>query len=305
MSEKILLTGASGFVGQQLYNINPTQFRCVIRSANSSDYIDTYQVNGVNSKTNWADAFDGVDSIIHLAGLAHSHTFQNDDYREVNFLGTLRLAQQASIAGVKRFVFVSSIGVNGSSTFDIPFSNSSNSNPHNAYAQSKLDAEIGLKKIAAETNMELVIVRPTLVYGPKAPGNFGFLVRLVSKLPCLPFGLINNKRDFISVHNLAELLITCAKHPNAAAHTFLASDGESVSIKDFTNCIAGGVGKNVIQLPIPVYLMRLCGKLLSKSAMVEQLVGNLEVDSSNLKQILDWTPPYTMKESMAFLKQVK
>lgn len=305
MNKKILLTGASGFVGQQLYDMNPTQFRCVIRCANSSGYSDTYKVNEINSKTDWSNAFDGISSVIHLAGLAHSHTFQHEEYHEVNFLGTLRLAQQASISGIKRFVFVSSIGVNGPSTFDIPFSNSSNPNPDNTYAQSKLDAEIGLKKIAAETSMELVIVRPPLVYGSKAPGNFGSLVSLVSKLPCLPFGLINNKRDFISVHNLAELLIICAKHPNAATHTFLASDNGPVSIKEFTNCIAQSLDKKVIQLPIPVYLMRLCGKLFGKSSMVEQLVGNLEVDSSDLKKILDWTPPYTMKESMAFLKQVK
>tara|TARA_R110002051_G_scaffold299550_1_gene366722 strand:+ start:951 stop:1868 length:918 start_codon:yes stop_codon:yes gene_type:complete len=305
MNNNILLTGASGFVGQQLYNINPTQFRCVIRCADSSDYIDTYQVNGINSNTDWADAFDGIDSIIHLAGLAHSHTFQKEDYREVNFLGTLRLAQHASLSGVKRFVFVSSIGVNGTSTLDKPFSITSKANPHNAYAKSKYDAEVGLKKIADETGLEVVIVRPTLVYGPNAPGNFGSLTKLVKKLPFLPFGLTNNKRDFIAVQNLADLLITCAKHPNAAGNTFLASDGETVSIKELTNAIAKGIGKRLFQLPVPVCLMRFAGKLLFKSAMIEQLVGNLEVDSSNLKEVLDWVPPYTMEESMAFLKQEK
>ncbi|WP_413490535.1 NAD-dependent epimerase/dehydratase family protein [Shewanella baltica] len=303
MNKKILLTGASGFIGQQLYDINPNQFRCVVRRTDSLDYIDSYQVSRINSNTDWADAFDGVDSIIHLAGLAHSHTFQNDDYREVNLLGTLRLAQQASLFGVKRFVFVSSIGVNGTSTLDKPFSITSKANPHNAYAKSKYDAEEGLKKLAQDSGMELAIVRPTLVYGANAPGNFGMLTKLITKLPILPFGLADNRRDFIAVQNLADLLVTCATHPDAAGHIFLASDGKAVSIKDFTNAIAEGLNKKVIQLPIPVPLMHFVSKWLGKSIMAEQLLGNLEVDSSSTKKVLGWTPPFTMEQAMQFLKE--
>lgn len=301
MNKKILLTGASGFVGKKLHSINPSLFRCVIRGGGEG-YVDTYKVNGINSKTDWTDSFLGVDCVIHLAGLTHSHANPNDDYRETNLLGTLFLAQQASISGVKRFVFVSSIGVNGTSTTHKPFTANVKEEPHNAYAQSKYEAELGLKKIAIETGLEVVIVRPTLVYGPRAPGNFGLLTKLVKKLPVLPFGHANNKRDFIAVQNLADLLITCAIHPNAAGHTFLASDMETVSIKQFTNAIADGLGKKVFQLPIPVSLMRLAGKLIGKSAMVEQLVGNLQVDSSNIKEVLDWTPPLTMKQAMATLR---
>lgn len=303
MNKKILLTGASGFVGQQLYSTNPTQFRCVIRRADSSDYIDSYQVNEINSKTDWVDAFEGVDTIIHLAGLAHSNAYLNDEYQEVNFLGSLRLAQQASLSGVKRFVFVSSIGVNGTSTSDKPFSITSKVNPHNAYAKSKYDAEEGLKKIVQKTTMGLVIVRPTLVYGLNAPGNFGLLIKLVQKLPFLPFGLANNKRDFIAVQNLADLLITCASHPRAVGQTFLASDGKSVSIKQLTNGIAKGMRKPLLQLPIPVSLMRFVAKCVGKSGMVEQLVGNLEVDSTNLNDLLDWQPPYTMEQAMSYFNE--
>jgi nucleoside-diphosphate-sugar epimerase len=299
---KILLTGATGFVGKYLESSNSGQFRCVIRKEADNFFSDYFIIDSLNKLSNWTGAFTDIHTIVHLAGLAHSKSFTEQDYQSINVEGTLHLALEAAKAGVKRFVFVSSIGVNGTSTAKIPFLNSNKNKPHNAYAQSKLDAEIGLKKIAAETGIELVIVRPTLVYGPNAPGNFGALVRLVSKLPCLPFGLINNKRDFISVQNLASLLITCAKHPNAAGHTFLASDSETVSIQEFTNAIAEGLGKKVIQLPFPICLMRLGGSLLGKSAMVEQLVGNLQVDSKNLKKILNWTPPYTMKESMAFFK---
>jgi nucleoside-diphosphate-sugar epimerase len=192
--------------------------------------------------------------------------------------------------------------VNGHVTLEKPFSIFDEPKPLNSYTNSKYDAEIGLRKIAAETGLEVVIVRPTLVYGPNAPGNFGLLTKLVNKLPLLPFGLTNNKRDFIAVQNLADLLITCASHPNAAGHTFLASDMETVSIKQFTSAIAEGQGRKVFQLPIPVSLMRLAGKLMGKSAMVEQLVGNLQVDSSNLKEVLGWTPPYTMKQAMATLR---
>lgn len=300
MNDKVLLTGASGFIGRHLYSINPSKFRCVVREGGER-FSYAYKVNSINSKTDWTDSLLGIDSIIHLAGLAHSHSNPSDDYRETNLLGTLCLAQQASKSGVKRFVFVSSIGVNGNATLEKPFSIFDEPKPQNSYTSSKYDAEIGLKKIAAETGLEVVIVRPTLVYGLNAPGNFGLLTKFVKKVSVLPFGLANNKRDFIAVQNLADLLITCATHPNAAGHTFLASDMETVSIKQFTDAIADGLGKKVLQLPIPVSLMKLAGKLMGKSAMVEQLVGNLQVDSSNIKEVLDWTPPFTMKQAMATL----
>ncbi|MGR5070376.1 NAD-dependent epimerase/dehydratase family protein [Vibrio alfacsensis] len=306
----ILLTGSSGFVGKNLINSqlrskNKMTFRIVVRNNskiesevnNSAFYIESY-----DGSTCWEGAFEGADCIIHLAGLAHKTNLLNSDYKEVNTQGTLHFAKEAIKSGVKRFVFVSSIGVNGISTHETPFTESSMPFPHNPYAQSKHYAEIGLKKIAKETGLEVVIVRPTLVYGPSAPGNFGMLTRLVNKLPILPFGSANNRRDFIAVQNLADLLVTCATHPDAAGHTFLASDGETVSIKEFTNAIADGLGKKVIQLPVPVSVMRLAGKLTGKSAMIEQLYGNLEVDSSNIKEVLGWTPPLTIKQAMATLR---
>ncbi|MUL09204.1 NAD-dependent epimerase/dehydratase family protein [Aliivibrio fischeri] len=294
---KLLVTGISGFVGQHFPFVS-YDIRGVIRTFEHRFLDDFFKVENIDGKTVWKNAFGNVKAIIHLAGLAHSHSFTNDDYQSVNVDGTLHLAREAAIAGVKRFVFVSSIGVNGTATQQVPFSVDSEPKPHNAYAQSKYDAEIGLKKIADETGLEVVIVRPTLVYGPAAPGNFGSLTRLVNKVPVLPFGLVNNKRDFISVQNLADLLVTCANHPKAAGHIFLASDGEAVSIKDFSNAIAKGLNKRLIQLPVPVWCMRLAGKLLGKSIMVEQLVGDLEVDSSNAQEVLGWIPPYTMQQAM-------
>lgn len=297
----VLITGSTGFVGRELASIIPNAI-CVVRGLESHRFEKYVQVNSIDGSTVWCNHFNDITSIIHLAGVAHAIVGDDAIFRAINTEGTLRLANAAASAGVKRFIFVSSIGVNGLSTSGCRFSPQSMEYPHNTYTSSKFEAEIGLKKIANETGLEVVIVRPTLVYGPNAPGNFGMLTKLVSKLPVLPFGLANNRRDFIAVQNLADLLVTCATHPDAAGHTFLASDSETVSIKEFTNAMAKGLGKRVVQLPIPVGLMRLVGKVTGKSVMIEQLFGNLEVDSSNIQQVLGWTPPFTMEQAMATLK---
>ncbi|WP_412498693.1 NAD-dependent epimerase/dehydratase family protein [Shewanella indica] len=301
----ILLTGGTGFIGSALSGLIDERCRYVVRKKDKGKFKNEFVIENIDGKTNWDGAFQGCSSVIHLAGLAHSKTYTAKDFANVNVNGTHHLALQAANAGVKRFVFVSSIGVNGSSTLDKPFSSSSVPNPHNSYAKSKLEAELSLFKISAETGLEVVIVRPTLVYGPSAPGNFALLKKLVEKLPFLPFGLVDNKRDFISVMNLASFLVTCESHPNAAGHTFLVSDGKAVSIKQFTNAIANGVGKGLVQLPIPVSFMQFTARLLGKSVIAEQLLGSLEVDSSNAQEVLDWIPPYTMEQTMASLSENK
>ncbi|EOH4103297.1 NAD-dependent epimerase/dehydratase family protein [Vibrio vulnificus] len=301
---KLFATGCNGFVGSHFLNKGKYRFDIYCAVRKYVDYIDLTRqsILDLESPQGWAEALEGSDVVVHMAAIAHYKYTNEKQISEINTKSVIRFASEAVKAGVKRFVFVSSIGVNGTSTQAEPFTLDSEPSPHNDYARSKYDAEIGLKKIAKETGLEVVIVRPTLVYGPDAPGNFGALTKLIQRLPVLPFGLATNRRDFISVQNLADLLVTCATHPNAAGHTFLASDGETVSIKEFTNAIAKGLGKKVFQLPVPVGLMRFAGKLTGKSAMIEQLYGNLEVDSSNIKEVLGWTPPFTMEQSMAFLK---
>ncbi len=295
------MTGSTGFIGSYLASLEIID-RYVVRIGEKHNFQSFFAIDSLNAETNWYGAFEDIDVVAHLAGLAHSNRFSEHDYENVNVAGALHLAREASKQGVRRFVFVSSIGVNGTYTSNEPFSVNSSVNPHNEYSHSKYKAEVGLKKIAKETGLEVVIVRPTLVYGPNAPGNFGMLTKLIKKLGVLPFGLATNRRDFISVQNLADLLLCCATHPKAAGHIFLASDSERVSIKEFTNAIAKGLGKKVFQLPIPVTFMRLAGRLVGKSAMIEQLYGNLEVDSSNIKEVLGWTPPFTMEQAMASLK---
>lgn len=299
----VLLTGATGFIGKHLQRIS--SFKNVVRSNSEHSLKNVFEISQLDESTEWANAFDGINCIIHLAGLAHSNLYTDKDYLAVNVGGTLKLASAAAKAGVKRFIFVSSIGVNGSLTTNLPFSVNSTPSPHNPYSKSKHDAEEGLKTIAKQAGMELVIIRPTLVYGPDAPGNFGALVKLVKKSLILPFGSINNKRSFIAVQNLTDLLITCIKHPNVAGKIFIASDGPAVSTKDFTSAIAKGMGKCRLQLPVPMTAMRLVAKAFGKSSAVEQLFSNLEVDSSYVTQELGWKPPYTMEESMQFLKEVK
>ncbi|WP_434931437.1 NAD-dependent epimerase/dehydratase family protein [Shewanella sp. HL-SH5] len=296
--ESVLLTGSSGFIGSYVNRL--LDYRCAIarrvfdpklsneRQVSISDIIESQTSSLLNE----------TQVIIHLANLAHATCYTSLELQSVNVDLTLNLARKAANLKVKRFIYVSSILVNGINCSDSPFSSESKASPNSPYAKSKWDAEVGLKKIAQETGLEVVIIRPTLVYGPNAPGNFGLLSKLVQKLPFLPFGFVNNKRDFIAVQNLADLLMTCSKHPNAAGHTFLASDGHSISTKEFTNAIAKGLGKSAIQIPVPVSVMRIVAKCVGRSAMIEQLVGNLEVDSSNLQDVLSWTPPYTMEQAM-------
>ncbi|MFC1237553.1 NAD-dependent epimerase/dehydratase family protein [Vibrio sp. F74] len=303
---KILVTGASGFIGREtIQPRNDMNFVAVHRNTEShirqrNDGTSAYFIDSLGRETNWNGAFSGVNAVIHLAGMAHQYGSSTDFYR-INVEGSKNLALQAADAGVERFVFVSSIGVNGAMTTTDAFEPNSNPFPHNSYTQSKYEAELQLKDIAISTGIELVIVRPTLVYGPSAPGNFGRLFNLIQKTPILPFGIVNNRRSFISVQNLADLLLTCAIHPNANGQTFLASDGCPVSLREFTDELACGVSKKILQLPIPTGLMRLFAGCIGKSTLAEQLFSNLEVDSSNTKEVLDWTPPYTMKQSMALI----
>ncbi|MHA6604772.1 NAD-dependent epimerase/dehydratase family protein [Photobacterium damselae] len=296
----ILLTGSTGFIGSELYNLQPSLFRIVSRSKNKNG---AFKVESIDSKTNWNGAFDNIHSIIHLAGVAHSSCHDAEYFYEVNTRGTLKLAKDAVSAGVKRFVFVSSIGVNGTFTNSTPFSSTSKPEPHNDYAISKLKAEEGLLELARETNLEVVIIRPTLVYGANAPGNFGLLTQLVKRSPVLPFGAVNNKRSFISVKNLCDLLLICTKHDSAVGRVFLASDGHSISTKKFTNEIAKGLGKSIYQLSIPLWCMRLGAKLIGRKQIAEQLLDNLEVDSENIFDILNWTPPYSMEQTMCTLSE--
>ena len=305
---KVLITGSNGFIGSKLADkLNLTHIvighgRSSCNSLNTGDFL---KVN-IDSKSNWKDLIIGINTIVHLAAVAHNNSNDSDYINEVNVKGTINLAEQAAKCGVKRFIFISSIGVLGNSTKNtLPFDEHSNAAAHSQYAQSKLDAEIALFKIAEETELEVVIIRPVLVYGTGAPGNFGKLVKLVQKTPFLPFALCRNKRSFISVDNLVDFISTCVEHPKAKNEVFCISDGNDVSIRELTDGIAKGLNKRLIQVPMPLPVFKTLGKITGKSEPIEQLIGDLQVDSSKARYLLDWTPPVTMAQTFSKLSSNK
>jgi len=221
------------------------------------------------------------------------------DFREVNTAGTLNLARQAADAGVKRFIFISSIKVNGESTLKgSKFAASDVANPQDPYGISKAEAEAGLLELAKESGMDVVIIRPPLVYGPGVKGNFLNLMKLSRLSIPLPFGLIKNKRSMVYLDNLVDLIVTCVDHPKAANNVFLASDGDDLSLARLLTLIRRAMNKSPLLLPIPVLLFNLFGRLLGKYDMVDRLIGNLQVDSSDAKTYLNWTAPYTVEQGM-------
>jgi nucleoside-diphosphate-sugar epimerase len=300
---KILITGSKGFVGSTLTNKLKLAYTVIGHGRTGYNYSDAREFFAVNidSQSNWKACLSGVNTIIHLAAVAHNKSNDPELINDVNVNGTINLAQQAVKSSVKRFIFISSIGVLGNTT-RTPFNEKSSTAPHTPYAASKLQAESALLKIASESNMEVVIIRPVLVYGAGAPGNFGKLVNLVDRVPLLPFALCHNKRSFISVDNLVDFISVCIIHPKAKNQIFCISDGTDVSTREFTDGIAEGLNKGLIQLPIPVSIFKLLGKITGKSHQIEQLIGDLQVDSSKARKLLDWVPPVTMAETFSKLR---
>jgi nucleoside-diphosphate-sugar epimerase len=247
-------------------------------------------------------ACQDFDCIVHLAGRAHvlSEHDQNplEAFRRANCGATLRLAQQAVESGVRRFIFISSIGVNGAETSRKPFDEFSNPKPHADYAISKLEAEEGLKKLLAGTETELVIIRPPLVYGVDAPGNFARLLKFVATGLPLPLGRINNRRSIVSLENLVSFISLCIEHSAAAGQLFLVSDGEDISTTEMVLALAQGMGKKPLMLPVPDSLLKVGAKLLGKESLYTQLCCSLQVDSSKARSLLGWKPQENTLEAL-------
>lgn len=290
MKNKVLLTGATGFIGRNYYELYPNNVICAVRDDKKNNFEDVFKIESLTSKNNWEKVLVDVESVIHLAGLAHSKSYLDNDYNEVNFLATINLAKQAAEQGVKKFIFISTIGVNGIESNKKPFSSSDSPNPHNSYAKSKYQAEVHLKEIANKTGMKLVIIRPTLVYGSDAPGNYKSLLKLIKKTPILPFKSINNERSFISINNLCSLINFCLNNNEADGQIILASDGSTVSIFEFTNFIASTLNRKLYQIPIPRAVFIILGKLLKKEQMIGQLINDLKVDDDETRNKISWRP---------------
>jgi nucleoside-diphosphate-sugar epimerase len=302
----ILITGANGFVGRTLtkrLRAAGHAVRGAVRSVSLNDMpeIETVAVGDCGSETEWTPALSGIATVIHLAARVHLMDDQAADplaaFRLVNVAGTVRLARQAVQTGVKRLVFVSSIKVNGEES-ENPYHVNSPYNPQDSYAISKMEAELALRAIEQETGLEVVVVRPPLVYGTGVKANFLKMLQLVSKGVPLPLASIRNCRSLVSVGNLADALAVCAVHPAAAGQTYLVSDGEDVSTPKLIHQIALALGVPARLLPFPVSLMRLAAKLTGKSGALNRLTGSLTVDSSKIRRELDWKPPFTMEEGL-------
>lgn len=302
----IFLTGSTGFVGSAFLQ------HCLNQNANVIAAVRTFStalpatvkqvaVGDLSASQDWSTALQGVDVVVHLAARAHIMKDSALDplsiYREANTYATLNLAQQAAQAGVKRFIFISSIGVNGNVNTR-PFNEQDTPHPHDPYSISKYEAEQGLKAIATETGMEVVIIRPPLIYGHNAPGNFGSLVRWVKKGVPLPLGAVHNQRSLVALDNLVSFIDLCCTHPKAANETFLIADGTDVSTTELLHKVAHGLGVSARLIPVPVSWMRFAAKLLGKEAVANRLFGNLQVDARKARELLGWQPVVTMDEQL-------
>lgn len=304
MTLRVAITGANGFVGQALAArlvLEGGAVTGIVRRQFDAQF-PLCVVSGLDDKR-LALLLADCDVVVHTAARAHVMTDEAEDpmvaYRSVNVDGTLAIARMAAAQGVRRFVFISSIKVNGESTASgAPYSHDSVPAPEDAYGISKHEAEQALKQLAAETGMEVVIIRPPLVYGPGVKGNFAAMVRLVNKSVPLPLGAIRNARSLVALDNLVDLIIVCVSHPAAAGQVFLVSDGEEVSTTELLRQLARAMGKRQLLLPVPSWVFKVGLGLLGKKAVADRLCGSLVVDIRHTEKVLGWHPPISLMEGL-------
>ncbi|EHU3217363.1 TPA: NAD-dependent epimerase/dehydratase family protein [Acinetobacter baumannii] len=304
---KILITGSTGFLGKFLCQYLSNKDYSVIAHTRTPQVFSQSNIENINFDLNQNLEeldLDGVQVVIHCAGRAHvmNETAASplNAYRQINVKGTLNLAKKAVQSGVRRFIYLSSIKVNGEeATQQKPFTAEDSINTDDPYGLSKYEAEQALKQLAQETGLEVVIIRPVLIYGPNVKANFKSMISLASKKIPLPVGCLNNKRSMVSVYNLADLIEVCLSHPNAPRQTFLASDQDDISVKQLFEKLASLQNNKLIKLPIPKSLIFLLASLVGRSAMASRLCSELVVDTSKNTQVLGWKAPYSTEQSLA------
>ncbi|MFP4226686.1 MAG: UDP-glucose 4-epimerase family protein [Desulfobacterales bacterium] len=297
------VTGATGFVGRALCASLEKRAGGVRRIVRKKQAGGVAAVGDIGPETDWSGALEGVQTVVHLAARVHVMADEAGDplaeFRRINLEGTENLARQAAGAGVKRLVFLSSVKVNGEATeFGRPFTVQDAPAPQDPYAISKFEAEQGLRRVEKETGLEVVIIRPPLVYGPGVKANFLRLMQAVQKGLPLPLGLVRNRRSMVALDNLVDLILTCIDHPAAAGQTFLVSDGEDLSTPELIRKLAQAMGKKARLLPVPPALLRLGGTVLGKRAEVERLIGSLQVDIGHTCETLGWRPVVSVDEGV-------
>ena len=309
MKRRVLVTGASGFVGQalvaHLVGLDSNEVVAMMRASPANRLAGARYVaaGDMTAGRLGAATLEGVEVIVHAAARVH---VLNDDkaksaieFDRVNVTATLELAHQAVAAGVRRFVFLSSIGVNGVQT-DIgkPFTEADPPNPHNPYADSKLKAEQGLLLLSEQSGLELVIIRPPLVYGPGVRANFAALMRAVQRGWPLPLACVHNLRSMVAMDNLVSFIATCVDHPRAANTTFLVSDGQDISSPDLVRGLAQALGVAARLVPVPVSALQFVGRAFGRGDVIQRVCGNLRVDISKARRVLAWQPPVSMDEGL-------
>ena len=300
----ILLTGATGFVGStlltQLLNQGHHVRAAVRRDVDTLPHsVVQYRIQELSEATDWVEGLHGVDLVIHLAARVHMMQDNASDpleaFRRVNTAGTLNLARQSADAGVKRFVFLSSIKVNGESTLPgYPFTPDDDYTPDDPYGLSKWEAEQGLFKLTEASDMEVVVIRPPLVYGPGVKANFRKMMHWMQKGVPLPLGSVHNRRSLIALDNLVSFIMHCMEHSKAANEVFLISDGEDVSTTELLQRVARAQGKRARLLPIPVGVMEFVARMMGKEDVATRLFASLQIDSSKAHDLLGWEPVISM-----------
>ncbi len=299
----IAVTGATGFVGSALCAELMRRNMPVVQIEIARAATESIALGCVPADADGATVLGKADVLVHLAARVHVMRDTAVDalaaFRAVNVQGTLNLARQASASGVKRFVFISSVKVNGEATHKgRPFTAEDLAAPQDAYGISKMEAEQGLRQIAAETGLEVVIIRPTLVYGPGVKANFAALMRAVQRGYPLPLGAVHNQRSLVALDNLVDFIITCITHPQAANQTFLVSDGQDLSTTELVRGMAQAAGVPARLLPVSVWALHAGASLLGKGDVVQRLCGNLQVDISKARSLLGWVPPVSLEEGL-------
>lgn len=313
-SMAFLVTGGSGFLGRALIDRLVQMPGCSViaplrtPSATLPMGVRSQQLGNLDGTNDWKAALTGVDVVVHAAARVHVMNEVVSDplaaFREVNVEATLNLARQAAVCGVKRFIFISSIKVNGEGTEPGTVYRADDApSPFDPYGISKYEAEKGLMVLAATTGMEVVIIRPVLVYGPGVKANFLSMMRWLYRGVPLPFGAVDNRRSLVAVDNLVDLIITCSDHPAAANQVFLASDGEDVSTTQLLRKLAAALGKPARLLPVPARLLSGVAALLGRQALADRILGSLQVDISKNRQLLGWMPPVTLDQALALTAQ--
>jgi nucleoside-diphosphate-sugar epimerase len=306
--KNILITGATGFVGQALIkrldeegHLNTAALR---RHADALPVSTVMaQVPDICAGTDWSRALRNQDVVIHCAARVHIMNESSSDplaaFRSINVEGTLNLARQAADAGASRLIYLSSVKVNGEKTFaGQPFRADDVAAPEDPYGRSKHEAEVGLRELSLQTGLEVVIVRPPLIYGPGVKANFFRLIQAVHRGWPLPLGSIGNKRSLVALDNLLDVIVTCVEHPHAANETFLVSDGEDLSTPQLLRKIGFALGKPARLIPVPMVLLKLAGGLTGQGEAVQRLCGSLQVDIHKTRELLDWTPPLSVDEGL-------